>query len=97
MIGLKEYGERSFTTGAFGEMLSMFTCEPFDDVLTLPAASVAVAVNVLAPSVSADDVTDHIPFDPVETVPSNVVPLYSLITLLASAVPVTTGVATFAD
>src|SRR5262245_42687197 len=60
-----------------------------DTALTLPAASVAVAVNSWDPGLSTPLVKLHAPFASVVTIPICVVPSNILMVLLASAVPLT--------
>src|SRR3569833_2242208 len=80
-----------------GVTASMITVSPLDDALTLPAASVAVAVTVCVPLVSAVVTMLHTPVvASALAVPSKVVPSvsYSATTAPASAVPVKVGVVT---
>ncbi len=62
-------------------------------MLTLPAASVAVTVRLWLPSVRAVGVKVQLPEASAVVVPSSVVPSKTLMVLLASAVPVSVGVA----
>ena len=73
---------------------AMWTVSPADALLTLPAASVALAVRVCAPGNRALLVMDQLPLPLAVAVPSNVEPSvsYSLTVLPASAVPVKVGV-----
>src|SRR3569623_1280108 len=76
-----------------GAAVSTVTDRPEDAEDVFPAASVALAVMVWLPAVSADDVIDQLP--PVAVpVPSTVVPSvsYSVTVLPLSAVPVKVGV-----
>ena len=72
----------------------MWTVSPADALLTLPAASVALAVRVCAPGNRALLVMDQLPLPSAVAVPSNVEPSvsYRLTVLPASAVPVKVGV-----
>ena len=78
-----------------GAVRSIVTATLLEAALTLPAASVALAVSVCAPSLNVDDVMLQLPEPFAVAVPSTVVPSvsYRLTVLFASAVPVTAGVA----
>ncbi|TYZ39146.1 hypothetical protein C2U34_26350, partial [Ralstonia solanacearum] len=81
-------------TGVAGAAVSTVIANAELAVLTLPAASVAVAVMLWLPSVRAvvgEKV--QLPEASAVVVPSNVVPSRMLTVLLASAVPVSTGMA----
>ena len=78
---------------AVGATASMVMAKPEDALLTLPAASVTLAVMVWLPLLKVDDVMLQLP--PVAVVvPSTVVPSvsYKVTVLPASAVPVRVGV-----
>ena len=77
-----------------GAVLSMVTAKVDDATEVLPAASVALTVRVWLPSLKVEEVMLQLPEPSAVAVPNNVVPLvsYNLTVLLASAVPVKTGV-----
>ncbi|PNQ35691.1 hypothetical protein CVT22_22680, partial [Ralstonia solanacearum] len=81
------------TIGAAGAAVSTVRANTELAVLTLPAASVAVAVRLWLPSVRAVGVKVQLPEASAVVVPSSVVPSKTLMVLLASAVPVSVGVA----
>ncbi|TYZ39287.1 hypothetical protein C2U33_25250, partial [Ralstonia solanacearum] len=81
-------------TGVAGAAVSPVRANAGLAVLTLPVASVAVAVRLWLPSVRAVvGVKDQLPEASAVVVPSSVVPSKMLMVLLASAVPVSVGVA----
>ena len=80
-------GEYDFTVGAAGATVSTVTVRADDGVLILPAVSVAVVVKACEPSASFAVAKLHAPFASAVVVPSNVDPSYTLIVLLATAVP----------
>ncbi|NKA72185.1 hypothetical protein GO284_01111 [Ralstonia solanacearum] len=83
-------------TGASGTETSTVSVKAEVAVLTLPAASVAVAVRLWLPSASAVvGVKDQLPEASAVVVPSSVVPSRMLMVLLASAVPASVGVGSF--
>ncbi len=82
------------STGAAGAAVSTVRGNAELAVLTLPAASVTVAVRLWLPSVSAVvGVKVQLPEASAVVVPSSVVPSKMLMVLLASAVPASVGVA----
>lgn len=84
----------ALTTVIVGAVVSIVTDSEDEATEVLPAASVAFAVRIWVPSLNADDVMLQFPEPSAVAVPSNVVPSvsYNLTVLLASAVPVKTGV-----
>ncbi|TYZ39161.1 hypothetical protein C2U34_26325, partial [Ralstonia solanacearum] len=81
-------------TGAAGAAVSTVRANAELAVLTLPAASVAVAVRLWLPSANAvvgEKV--QLPEASAVVVPTSVMPSKMLMVLLASAVPVSVGVA----
>ncbi len=79
-------------TGVAGAAVSTVRVKAELAVLTLPAASVAVAVRLWLPSISAVvGVKVQLPKASAVVVPSSVVPSKMLMVLLASAVPVSTA------
>ncbi|NKF87755.1 hypothetical protein GO286_05223 [Ralstonia solanacearum] len=82
------------STGAAGAAVSTVRGNAELAALTLPAASVAVAVRLWPPSVNAVvGVKVQLPEASAVVVPSSVVPSKMLMVRLASAVPVSTGMA----
>ena len=84
----------ALATVTVGAVVSTVTASEDEATDVLPAASVAVAVRGWLPWLNADEVMLQLPEPSAVAVPSNVVPLvsYSFTVLLASAVPVKTGV-----
>ncbi|TYZ39262.1 hypothetical protein C2U35_26140, partial [Ralstonia solanacearum] len=81
-------------TGVAGAAVSTVRANTELAGLTLPVASVTVAVRLWLPSVRAVvGVKAQLPEASAVVVPSNVVPSKTLMVLLASAVPVSVGVA----
>ena len=60
--------------GATGALVSMVTLSAVDAALVLPATSVAVAVRLWAPLVSAAVVKDQVPLPSAVALPSRVAP-----------------------
>src|ERR1035437_3500217 len=81
-------GENDATVGAGGAE-PMTGSKAFEMLLTLPAASVAVAVKLCVPAASDPALIFQLPPASATPVPRRAVPSNSLIVLPASAVPVT--------
>ena len=80
-------------TGAFGAAVSTIRVKPGEVGLTLPAASVTVAVQVWLPLPSgADGVKLHAPVPSACTVPTGCPFSYTVTVALAVAVPFSVGV-----
>src|SRR5688572_22793502 len=70
-----------------GAVVSMKNETASEAGLTLPASSVAVAVNVCGPSARFTRPIDQVPLEPVGTVPSTVAPSETFTNEAGSAVP----------
>ena len=95
LLPVSEPDARSAAFGAAGAKVSMVTVRAADAALVLPAASVALVVNVWLPALSVLDVMLQLPEPSAVAVPSTVVPSVSYNFTVAPAstpLPVMVGV-----